>query len=157
MEFLDIFLYWFYIFNLHNFIFQRLIWKMISVYFLWFDYWTLKEWKTAKVQNHSVLFRSRSILAIYTNDWSTVWYVYCCYVYFCFGKFLDVCKPRTTTSPLTDWPTWIGILWKWASMFTKLAGDDECRLALFHAIRNFVANESYPFLKLSHQTTFLLG
>ena len=54
MEFLDIFLYWFYIFNLHNFIFQRLIWKMISVYFLWFDYWTLKEWKTAKVQNHSV-------------------------------------------------------------------------------------------------------
>ena len=27
---------------------------MISVYFLWFDYWTLKEWKTAKVQNHSV-------------------------------------------------------------------------------------------------------
>ena len=27
---------------------------MISVYFLWFDYWTLKEWKTAKVQNNSV-------------------------------------------------------------------------------------------------------
>ena len=53
MEFLDIFLYWFYIFNLHNFIFQRLIWKMISVYFLWFDYWTLKELVTAKVQNHS--------------------------------------------------------------------------------------------------------
>ena len=78
---------------------------MISVYFLWFDYWTLKEWKTAKVQNHSVLFRSRSILAIYINDWSTVWYVYCCYVFFCSGKFLDMCKPRTTTFPLTDWPT----------------------------------------------------
>ena len=27
---------------------------MISVYFLWFDYWTLKEWKTAKVENHFV-------------------------------------------------------------------------------------------------------
>ena len=27
---------------------------MISVYFLWFDYWTLKEWKTEKVENHSV-------------------------------------------------------------------------------------------------------
>ena len=54
MEFLEIFLYWFYIFNRHNFIFQRLIWIMISVYFIWFGYWTLKEWKTAKVQNHSV-------------------------------------------------------------------------------------------------------
>ena len=28
---------------------------MISVYFLWFDFWTLKEWKTTEVQNHSVL------------------------------------------------------------------------------------------------------
>ena len=42
----------------------------------------------------------RSILAIYTNDWSTFWYVYCCYVYFFSGKFLNVCKPRTTTYPL---------------------------------------------------------
>ena len=25
---------------------------MISVYFFWFGYWTLKEWKTVKVQNH---------------------------------------------------------------------------------------------------------
>ena len=38
----------------------------------------------------------RSILAIYTNDWSAFWYVYCCYVYFFSGKFLNVCKPRTT-------------------------------------------------------------
>ena len=42
----------------------------------------------------------RSILAIYTNDWSTFWYVYCCCVYFFSGKFLNVCKPRTTTYPL---------------------------------------------------------
>ena len=42
----------------------------------------------------------RSILTIYTNDWSTFWYVYCCYVYFFSGKFLNVCKPRTTTYPL---------------------------------------------------------
>ena len=54
IEFLEIFLYRFYMFNLYNFIFERLIWKMISVYFLWFDYWTLKEWKTAKIKNHSV-------------------------------------------------------------------------------------------------------
>ena len=42
-------------------------------------------------------------------------------------------------------------------MLTKLAGDGECRLALFHAIRNFLANEIYHFSRLSHQTAFLLG
>ena len=30
--------YWFYMFSLYYFIFQRLIWKAISVYFLWFHY-----------------------------------------------------------------------------------------------------------------------
>ena len=48
-------MYWFCMFSFYNFIFQRLIRRAISVYFLWFDYWILKEWKTAKVQNHSVL------------------------------------------------------------------------------------------------------
>ena len=43
-----------YMFNLYNFIFQRSIWKMMSIHILWFDYWTLKEWNTEKVQNHSV-------------------------------------------------------------------------------------------------------
>ena len=41
-------------FSLCNFIFQRLIWKELSVYFLRFHYWILKEWKAAKVENHSV-------------------------------------------------------------------------------------------------------
>ena len=49
-------------------------------------------------------------------------------------------------------PTWIGISWKWANMLTELAGDGECRLALFHVIRNFLANEIYHFSRLSHQT-----
>ena len=99
----------------------------------------------------------RSILPIYTNDWSTAWYVYCCYVYFCSGEFLNVCKPRTTTSPLNAWPTWIGILWKCTSMLTRLVGDGECSLALFHAIRNLLANKIYHFSRLSQQTAFLLG
>ena len=43
-----------YMFNLYNFIFQISFWKMMSIHILWFDYWTLKEWKAAKVQNHSV-------------------------------------------------------------------------------------------------------
>ena len=97
--------------------------------------------------------------------WSTFWYVYCCYLNPFFGKFVNVCKPRTTTcileqqnlSPLSVWPTWIGILWKWASMFTKLAGVGECTPALFHVIRNFLANEICHFSRLSHQTTFYLG
>ena len=48
-------------------------------------------------------------------------------------------------SPLKAWPAWIGILWKWASMLIKLAGDGECRLALFHAIGNFLANKIVIF------------
>ena len=61
-------------------------------------------------------------------------------------KFLNMCKPKT------DWPTSIGILWKWAIKPTELYGDDECRLAWFHLIRNFLANEIYHFSRLSHQT-----
>ena len=66
-----------------------------------------------------------NILAIYTNDWSTFSYVYCCYVYFFSGKFLNVWKSRTITYPL--WlpgppglafyesglaclPSWLGIM-----------------------------------------------
>ena len=48
-------------------------------------------------------------------------------------------------------PTWIGISWKWSNMLTDLAGDGECRLALFNVIRNFVANEIYHFSRLFHQ------
>ena len=60
-------------------------------------------------------------------------------------------------SPMTAWLTWIGILWKWASMLTKLAGDGVCKLALFHGIKNVLANEIYHLSRLSHQTTFLIG
>ena len=42
----------------------------------------------------------RSILTIYTDDWSNFWYVYCCYVYFFSGKFLNMYKSRTTTYSL---------------------------------------------------------
>ena len=61
-------------------------------------------------------------------------------------KFRNMCKPRT------GWPTSIGILWKWASKPTELAGDSECRLTRFHQIRNFLANEIYHFSRPSHQT-----
>ena len=51
---LEFFLNWFYMLSVYYFIFQILIWKINSVYLLWFDYLTLKECKTTKVQSHSV-------------------------------------------------------------------------------------------------------
>ena len=50
-------------FNRYKFIFQRLIWKMISAYFLWFDHFQeMKNYENAK---------SLSPHTINTNDWST--------------------------------------------------------------------------------------
>ena len=43
------------------------------------------------------------------------------------------------------------ILWKWASMLTKLAWG-WWRLAWFHVIRSFFANKIYRVSMLSHQT-----
>ena len=44
------------------------------------------------------------------------------------------------------------------SMLTELAGDGECRLAQFHATRNFLANEIYHFYGCrTKQTAFLPG
>ena len=102
-KFLEFFLYWFYMFSLYYSIFQKFMWEVISVYFLWFHYEILRQWKAAK-KDHSV------------------------------------------------WPTSIGILWKWSSKRTMLAGDGECRLTRFHLIRNFLANEIYHFSRFSHQT-----
>ena len=65
-------------------------------------------------------------------------------------KFLNTCKPRTGL------PNSIGILWKWASKPTKLAGDGKCRLTRFHRIRKVLANEIYQFSRLSHQTAVFL-
>ena len=52
---------------------------MISVYFLWFDKWTLQERKTAKVRNYFV---------------STYYLLLPCL--FSSARFLNMCKPRTT-------------------------------------------------------------
>ena len=57
-----------------------------------------------------------------------------------------MCKLRA------GWPSSIGILWKWGSKPTRLAGGGECRLTRFHPIRNFLPNKIYHFSRLSHQT-----
>ena len=100
----------------------------------------------------------RSILAIYTNDWSIFDMFTAAMFIFFSRKFLNMCKFRTTTCPLWQaGPPGIGILLEWAIMINKLAGDGVSRLALFHAIINFLPNEIYDFSRLSHETTFLLG
>ena len=67
------------------------------------------------------------------------------HVYFFFYEI-----PKYVHDPCAS--TWINISWKWANILTKLAGDGKCRLAVFHAIRYFLANEIYHFSGLSHQT-----
>ena len=43
-------------------------------------------------------------------------------------------------------------------MLTELAWDDECRLARFHEIRNFITNEIFSFQGCStKQAAFLPG
>ena len=67
---------------------------MISIYFLWFDCWTFKEWKTEKNTESFCL----SILTIYTNDQST--YILTRLLLPCLffsARFLNMCKPRTTS------------------------------------------------------------
>ena len=110
-------------FNLYNFIFQRLIWKMISVYFLWFDYyWTLKEYKTSKVQNHSVsAYHLLQKWLVYLNfNLFTA-----AMGFFSSVRFLNMWKPRITFyllwwagppwltfsgSGLACLPSWLGML-----------------------------------------------
>ena len=58
-----------------------------------------------------------------------------------------MCKLRA------GWPSSIGILWKWGSKPTRLAGDGECRLTRFHPIRNFLPNKIYHFSRLSFYLT----
>ena len=65
---------------------------MISVY-LWFDYWTLKEWKTAKVHNYSV--SAWQLFTQMTGPYK-FWHIHCCHVYFFPARFLNMCKLRTT-------------------------------------------------------------
>ena len=61
--------------------------------------------------------------------------------------------------PRTGRPTWIGILWKWASKPTELAGDDECRLTRFHPIINVLPKWNLSFFKdvPSNRLTFYLA
>ena len=80
---------------------------------------------------------------------------------FCFSiltVYAYVQAKNNILSYLTDWSTWIGILWKWASTLNELARDGECRLAGFHAIKNFLENKFFTFQGWpTKQAAFLLG
>ena len=94
-----------------------------------------------------------SIITIYTTDWSFFeMFTSSMFIFF----FLEILKymqaKNNILSPLTGWSTWITILRNCGSMLIELAGNDECWLPRFHTIRNFLANESYHFSRLSHET-----
>ena len=135
-------------FNLYDLIRLRLIGKMIVVY-LWFDYWTLKICKNAE----SFCLR---ILAIYTNDWSAFWHVYCSHVYFLCVRFLNVCNLRTTFYLLwwADPPGLAfygkGIEW----LLSWLGAVNAGRLGSMQS-KSFLENEIYHFSRLSHEISCL--
>ena len=91
IKFLEIFLYRFYMFNLHNFFFFLI--NLKNDYCLLRMVWLLNSEGMKKCKSTESF--CHSILAVYTNDWSTFWDVYCCFVFFS-GKLLNVCKLRTT-------------------------------------------------------------
>ena len=64
---------------------------MITVYGFIIE---LKEWKTTKVQNQAV-----PAYQLFTLIIGLLFDVYCCYGYLFSGKFINVCKPRTTLYP----------------------------------------------------------
>ena len=93
-----------------------------------------------------------SILTIYIKYWSTFWHVYC--YRFCYQKFLNMCKSRTTfyllwravPPGLALYRSELPCLLSWLGMVNA------DWLGSIHAIGNFFANEIYHFLGLSNQT-----
>ena len=73
-----------------------------------------------------------------------------CYVSFFSVRLLNMCTPRITFYLL--WRACQRELAFHGSELACLGGDDECRLALFYAIRIFFSNEIFHFSRLSHQT-----
>ena len=117
--------------------------------------------RNEKLQKHRIILSQH---ASHLHKW-LVYFLICllqmCYIVF--SEILNVCKPRTTIYLLwnldppgtTAYPPWQpgppGFAFL-PSMLTKLAWDGECRLALFHVIRHFLANKVYHLLRLSQQT-----
>ena len=114
----EFFQYWFYIFNLYSFNFQRLIWKIIIAYFVWFDHWTVKEWN-AKMQNHSASAYKLLKMVIGPLKFTAVMFVFFCKIH----KY--VLAQNNILSCLMTWPDFIVIIWKWASLLTGLPRDGE--------------------------------
>ena len=110
-----------------------------------------------ELSGNEKLQKNRLILSQHNNylhNWLVLfWNVYFFYVYFFFLEILKYMQAKNNIlSPLTGWSTWITILRNCDSMLIELAGNDECWLPRFHTIRNFLANESYHFSRLSHET-----
>ena len=66
------------------------------------------------------------------------------------ARFLIDCRLKTFY--LIWWADLLGfaLIWKWTSPFTGMFRDGESMLARFYVIRNFLANETDHFPRLSH-------
>ena len=125
-------------FSLYYFIFQRLIWKSISVYFLWFHYW-IQGIDRCKSRESFCL----SILIIYTNEWSTFWHLYWCHVYYFFSEINKYVQTKNRLVHL-DWylmevgwqACWAG--WGWWMQADSVPSDQKfsCKwnLSFFKAV-----------------------
>ena len=111
-----------------------------------------------ELSRNEKLQKYRIILSQHTN-YLHKWLVHLNFDMFTAATFIFFCKIPKMWKPRTTDFLWRADppLWKWASTLTKLAGDDECRLPLFHAIRNVHTKEIYHFSRLSHQTGCLFN
>ena len=131
---------------------------MIRVYFLWFDYWTLKKWKTLQVQKHSVASYLHKCLVhflICLRCYACFYFYFILFIYLFFeGEEITKCRTRTTSLE----QHYIPFDSLAHSMLTKLTGNGECWLAPFHLIRNVLANNVSIFQGCSNkQDAILLG
>ena len=111
---------------------------MISVYLLWFDYWTLRNEKLQKYR--IILLQHTSCL----HKWLVLSLI-CLLLLFFSGKFLNVCKPRTTLYPLWQ-PGPTGLAFYGSELTCLQAGwDGDCRLVLFHVIKKFSCKWNLSF------------
>ena len=125
IEFLEFFLYLFYMRSLNYFIFQRLIWKASTSYGFIIEF-----------SNNEKLQKKRIILSQHTkylHKWLVLfWHVWWCHVNFFFCEIRKYLQAKTRLAHLN---------WDFTTRF--------------HPIRNFLANEIYYFSRLFHQTDCL--
>ena len=113
--------------------------------------WLLKSQRMKNCKKNRIILSQHTS---YLHKWLVHFLIYLLLLCTFFsGKFLNECKPRTTLNPL--WKPGPPGLEFYGSGLAYLLSS---RLALFHVIRNFLANEMFFFQGCpTKQIAFLLG